>query len=64
MSMSTNEGKVTRVTVELMITKVHRKNIGVYDNYLNTVTGSIHSVAQCTYATHIAVYNHYNQHVR
>ena len=49
MSMSTNEGNVTRVTVELMITKVHRKNTGVYDNHLNTVTGSIHSVAQCTY---------------
>ena len=53
MSVSTNEGNVTRVTVELMITKVHREDTGVYkclvSNNLNTVTGSIHSVVQCTY---------------
>ena len=52
-SMSTNEGNVTRVTVELMITEVHREDTGVYEclvsNHLNTVTGSISSVVQCMY---------------
>ena len=53
MSMSTNEANFIRVTAEFMITKVHREDTGVYvclvSNHLNTVTGSIHSVVQCTY---------------
>ena len=53
MSMSTNEGNITRVTVELMITEVHREDTGIYEclvrNHLNTVTGSINLVVQCMY---------------
>ena len=53
MSMSTNEGNVTRVTIELMITNVFREDTGVYEcsvsNHLNTVTGSINLIVQCMY---------------
>ena len=53
MSMSTNEGNVTRVTIELIITGVLREDTEVYEclvsNHLNTVTGSIRAIIQCMY---------------
>ena len=53
MSMSTNEGNVTRVTVDLMITRVSRKDTGVYEcsvsSLLNIVTRSINLTIQCMY---------------
>ena len=53
MSLSTNEGNVTRVTIALMITNVFREDTGVYEcsvsNHLNTVTGSINLIVQCMY---------------
>ena len=52
MSMSTNKGNVTRVTLELIITGVRREDTGVYQcvvrNHLNTVIGSINATVQCT----------------
>ena len=55
MSMSTNEGNMTRVTVDLLITRVSREDTGVYvcsaSNLLNTVTRNISLVVQCTYVT-------------
>ena len=54
MSMSTNEGNVTRVTVDLMLTRVSREDTGVYEcsvsNLLNNVTRNITLIVQCTYA--------------
>ena len=59
-SASTNEGNVTRVTVELILTSVLRGDTGVYEclvsNHLNTVTGSIEAVVQCMYSLGIAYY--------
>ena len=53
MSLSTNEGNVTRVTVDLIITGALREDTGVYEclvsNHLNTVTGNISAIVQCTY---------------
>jgi len=49
--MSTNEGNVTRVTVELIITGAYRDDSGSYEcsvsNLLNTVTSSINLTVQC-----------------
>jgi len=51
MSMSTNEGNVTRVTVDLIHTKVSREDTGVYEclvsNLLNNVTRNISLIVQC-----------------
>ena len=51
MSMSTNEGNVTRVTVDLMFTRAYREDTGVYkcsvSNLLNAVTGNISLTVQC-----------------
>ena len=52
-SMSTNEGNVTRVTVELMLTRVSREDTGVYEclasNLLNTATRNINLIIQCMF---------------
>ena len=54
MSMSTNEGNLTRVTVDLLLNRVHREDTGVYVcsaiNILNTATRSINLIVQCTYS--------------
>ena len=51
MSMSTNEGNITRVTVHLLITKVSREDTGVYEcsasNLLNIATRNISLIVQC-----------------
>ena len=55
MSMSTNEGNVTRVTVDLMLTRVSREDTGVYEcsasNLLNTATGNVSLIVQCMNAS-------------
>ena len=51
MSMSTNEGNITRVTVDLIFTGANRDDTGVYEclvsNLLNNVTGNISLTVQC-----------------
>ena len=51
MSMSTNEGNVTNVTVDLIFTETHREDTGVYEcsvsNLLNTATRNISLTVQC-----------------
>jgi len=51
MSMSTNEGNVTRVTVNLMLTRLSREDTGVYEclvsNPLNIVTRNLTLIVQC-----------------
>ena len=53
MSMSTNEGNVTNVTVDLIFTGVYREDTGVYEcsvsNLLNDVTRNMSLIVQCTY---------------
>jgi len=52
-SMSTNKGNVTRVTVDIILTRVYREDTGVYEcsasNLLNIVTRSINLVFQRMY---------------
>ena len=51
MSMSTNEGNVTNVTVDLIFTGAYREDTGVYvcsvSNLLNDVTRTINLTVQC-----------------
>ena len=51
-SMSTNEGNVTNVTVDLTFTGAYREDTGVYEcsvsNLLNYVTRSTNLIVQCT----------------
>ena len=51
MSMLTNEGNVTNVTVDLIFTGTYRNDTGVYEcsvsNLLNAVTRNISMVVQC-----------------
>ena len=50
-SMSTNEGNVTNVTVDLIFTRAYREDTGVYEcsvsNLLNYVTRSSNLIIQC-----------------
>ena len=52
MSMSTNEGNVTDVTVDLIFTGAYREDTGVYEcsvsNLLNSVTRNVSLIVQCT----------------
>ena len=62
MSMSTNEGNVTNVTVDLIFTEAYREDTGVYEcsvsNLLNYVTRNISLIVQCTYVCiQITAYN-------
>ena len=51
MSMSTNDGNVTNVTVDLIFTGAYREDTGVYEcsvnNLLNDVTRRISLTVQC-----------------
>ena len=51
MSMSTNEGNVTNVTVDLIFTGAYREDTGVYkcsvSNLLNHVTRNVSLILQC-----------------
>ena len=53
MSMSTNEGNITRVTVDLILTSVSREDTGDYEclasNILNNTTRNISLIVQCMY---------------
>ena len=53
MSMSTNEGNMTNVTVDLIFTGTYREDTGVYEcsvsNLLNNVTRCISLTVQCMY---------------
>ena len=53
MSMSTNEGNVTNVTVDLIFTGTYREDTGVYEcsvsNLLNYVTRDVSLIVQCMY---------------
>ena len=55
MSLSTNEGNVTRVTVDVLLTRVSREDTGVYEcsasNLLNTATGNVSLIVQCMNAS-------------
>ena len=57
--MSTTEGNVTRVTVELIITGSYRDDSGSYEcsvsNLLNTVTSSVNLIVQCMYVGTIII---------
>ena len=51
MSMSTNKGNVTIVTVDLIFTRVYREDTGVYEctvsNILNDISRNISLTVQC-----------------
>ena len=53
MSMSTNEGNVTRVTVDLFLSRVFREDTGIYEcssiNILNSATRNINLIVRCMY---------------
>ena len=55
MSMLTNEGNVTNVTVDLIFTGTYRDDTGVYEcsvsNILNTITRNTTLVVQCMFLT-------------
>ena len=51
MAMSTNKGNITRVTVDLILTRVSREDTGVYvcsaANLLNIATRNVSLIVQC-----------------
>ena len=51
MSLSTNEGNVTNVTVDLVFTGAYREDTGVYEctvsNLLNDITRNVFLIVQC-----------------
>ena len=51
MSMSTNEGNITRITEDLILTRAYRDDTGIYEclvsNLLNIVTRSTNLIIQC-----------------
>ena len=53
MSMSTNEGNVTKVTIDLIFTGAYREDTGVYEcfvsNLLNDVRRNVSLIVQCRY---------------
>ena len=53
MSMSTNEGNLTRIIVDLLLTRIYREDTGIYVcssmNILNSVTRTINLTVQCKY---------------
>ena len=54
MSMSTNEGNVTNVTVDLIFTGAYREDTGVYEcsvsNLLNDDRSNVSLIIQCMYS--------------
>ena len=62
MSMSTNEGNVTRVTVDLIFTGAYREDTGVYKcsatNLLNNATGSVSLIVQCMSLKEYLIFNY------
>ena len=60
MSLLTNEGNVTNVTVDLIFTGTYREDTGVYEcsvsNLLNTVTRNSTLIIQCTYVMMFGCY--------
>jgi len=62
MSMSTNEGNVTRVTVDLMLTRGSREDTGVYEcsanNLLNTAKRDNNLIIQCMQAINMILNNY------
>ena len=59
MSMSTNEGNVTRVTVDLIISGAYREDTTNYicsaSNLLNRVTRNVSLIVQCMQVTYAHV---------
>ena len=57
MSTLTNEGNISRVTLDLLLTGVSREDTGIYacsaSNLLNNVTRRVTLVVQCMYFTYI-----------
>ena len=47
MSMSTNEGNVTNVTVDLIFTGAYREDTGVYECSVSTISESVNLTIQC-----------------
>ena len=62
-SMLTNKGNVTRVTVQLILTRVLREDAGVYEclvsNHLNSIARSINVIVQCMYTYVVAINNYF-----
>ena len=59
MSMSTNEGNVTRVTLDLIFTAAYREDTGVYEclvsNLLNHVTKNVPLIVQCMQVIKVSI---------
>ena len=57
MSMSTNEGNVTNVTVDLIFTGAYREDTAIYmcsaNNLLNRVTKNVSLIVQCMHVIYV-----------